>query len=204
VPGRSAPFAPSLRSLRLLFKGGNAEDAKTIPVSSYPRRRVSRAARSYFACRPGPRIRVRGDDGVDTNSLTLRSGASRRGSPLEAPRLQPLLRDGASAPPQDENEAVWNIVRLPLRVLCAFSAFFALTLQRWKRGGREDKPCIVLPAKAGIQGSPFLFCLPPWTPDHVRGDEIPANTHPHPEERSVSKGEPSGSTGLIAPPSRRR
>jgi hypothetical protein len=47
---------------------------------------------------------VRGDDVSDKCTLTLRSAASRRGSPLEAPDLQPLLRDGAITPPQDEGE----------------------------------------------------------------------------------------------------
>jgi hypothetical protein len=47
---------------------------------------------------------VRGDDVSHKRALTLRSVASRRGSPLEAPDLQPLLRDGAIAPPQDEGE----------------------------------------------------------------------------------------------------
>jgi len=41
----------------------------------------------------------------------------------EAQCLQPLLRDGAIAPPQDENEAVWKRVcqaaLRPLRLLCA-------------------------------------------------------------------------------------
>jgi len=46
---------------------------------------------------------VRGDDVSHKRALTLRSVASRRGSPLEAPHLQPLLRDSAIAPPQDEN-----------------------------------------------------------------------------------------------------
>ena len=46
---------------------------------------------------------VRGDDVSHKRALTLRSVASRRGSPLQAPDLQPLLRDGAIAPPQDEN-----------------------------------------------------------------------------------------------------
>ena len=114
---------------------------------------------------------------------------SRRVICLEAPDLQPLLRDGANAPPQDENGAVWNRVSQPLCALCAFSAFFAITLQRRRRGGRKDNPCLVLPAQAGIQGHRHQIHLPPWTPDQVRGDEIPANTHPHPEERSVSKGE---------------
>ena len=45
---------------------------------------------------------VRDDDVSDKCTLTLRSVASRRGSPLQAPDLQPLLRDGAIAPPQDE------------------------------------------------------------------------------------------------------
>ncbi len=45
---------------------------------------------------------VRGDDVSHKRALTLRSVASRRGSPLQAPDLQPLLRDGAIAP-QDEN-----------------------------------------------------------------------------------------------------
>ena len=112
----SASFAPSLRSLRLLFKGGNAEDAKTSPVSSYPRRRVSRATGTNPACRPESRITSGMAKFSQIRILTLRSGASRRGSLLEAPRLQPLLRDGASAPPQDENEAVWNIVCQPLFV----------------------------------------------------------------------------------------
>jgi len=57
----------------------------------------------------------------------------------------------------------------PLCVLCASSALFAINLEKRERGGREDNPCLVLPAKAGIQGSPFHCCLPPWTPDQGPG-----------------------------------
>jgi hypothetical protein len=46
---------------------------------------------------------VRGDDVSDKCTLTLRSAASQRVTFLKAPHLQPLLRDGATAPPQDEN-----------------------------------------------------------------------------------------------------
>ena len=46
------------------------------------------------------------DDGISRHILlTLRSVASRRVTFLKAPHLQPLLRDGATAPPQDENGA---------------------------------------------------------------------------------------------------
>jgi hypothetical protein len=62
----------------------------------------------------------------------------------------------------------------------------------------------VIFAQAGIQGHTHKPRLPPWLPDHVRDDGISRQMHPHPEERSVSKGEPSVSTGLTAPPSRRR
>jgi hypothetical protein len=81
---------------------------------------------------------VRGDDISDKCTLTLRSAASRRGSPLQAPPLQPLLRDGAIAPPQDENGT--------------------------------SRPVIF--AQAGIQGHTHKSSLPPWTPDHVRGDDV--------------------------------
>ena len=55
---------------------------------------------------PWTPVQVRGDDVSDKHALTLRSAASRRGSPLQAPHLQPLLRDGATAPPQDENGTI--------------------------------------------------------------------------------------------------
>ncbi len=95
-------------------------------VDLYPSSHSRRATGMDRTCRPGPRIDVRGD-GVGTNcTLTLRSAASRRVIFLQAPRLQVLLRDGANAPPQDENGAYgqkWNaMTHQPLSVLRAFSA----------------------------------------------------------------------------------
>jgi len=49
---------------------------------------------------------VRGDGALSKCLLTLRSEASRRVGPLKAPYLQPLLRDGALAPHQDENGTI--------------------------------------------------------------------------------------------------
>ncbi len=83
----------------------------------------------------------------------------------------------------------WNCVcqaaPRPLRLLCVLCDYSSKVGTR--RAQRQS--LYVLPAKAGIQGHRHQIHLPPWTPDQVRGDEIPANTHPHPEERSVSKGE---------------
>jgi len=55
--------------------------------------------------RLGPWIpdHVRDDEVLAKCILTLRSEASRRVCPLKALHLQPLLRDGAIAPPQDES-----------------------------------------------------------------------------------------------------
>jgi len=54
---------------------------------------------------------VRGDGALGKCLLTLRSEASRRVGPLKAPYLQPLLRDGALAPHQDENGTIWGTPR---------------------------------------------------------------------------------------------
>jgi len=120
VPGRSASFAPPLRSLRLLFKGGNAEDAKTFPVSSYPRRRVSRATGTKFPCCPGPRIR----SGVTMGQIQTHPHPEERSVSKGEPSVSTALTAPPSrrryAPPQDENGAVWNCVcqaaPLPLRI----------------------------------------------------------------------------------------
>ena len=69
---------------------------------------------------------VRDDDVLDKYTLTPRSAASRRVIFLQAPHLQSLLRDGAVAPPQDENGAegqTWNTIIH--QFLCALRVFFA-------------------------------------------------------------------------------
>jgi len=46
----------------------------------------------------------------------------------------------------------------------------------------------VMPAQAGIQGHTHQSRLPPWTPDHVRGDNIDngyADTAPPQDETCV-------------------
>ena len=126
-------------------------------------------ARLYnHTCRPGSRITSGTTVFRGKYPLTLRSAASRRVSPLKALHLQPLLRDGAIAPPQDENEAEGQtcnaITRHPLSVLRAFSALFAVNLYH-----------LVTPAQTGTLSHKHQSRLPPWTPDHDRGDDVSTN-----------------------------
>ena len=145
----SAPFAPSLRALRLTFT-----------FSSLPRRRASKATRTIRACRPGSRIR----SGM-TKMWNAKSAEKRRGrkdkywlvTPAKAgvqrhthkPSLPPWIPDHGG-----------DKKRGPLSVLRAFSAPFAVNLY-----------LLVSPAKAGVQGHTHKSSLPPWTPDQVRDDK---------------------------------
>ena len=57
-----------------------------------------------------------------------------------------------------------------------------------KRRGRKGKYKLVSPAKVGVQGRTHQTRFLPWIPDQVRDDEFLKHP-PHPEERSVSKGD---------------
>ncbi|MAO90669.1 MAG: hypothetical protein CMM78_02345 [Rhodospirillaceae bacterium] len=108
--------------------------------------------------------------GVTMGQIQTRAHPEERSvSKGEAPCLQPLLRDGATRLLRMRMGRFGVGCARPLCVLCASSALFAINLEKRERGGREDNPCLVLPAKAGIQGSPFHCCLPPWTPDQGPG-----------------------------------
>ena len=65
-----------------------------------------------------------------------------------------------SLPPWTPDQVRGDKKRGPLSVLRAFSARSAVTLY-----------LLVSPAKAGVQGYTHHSHLPPWIPDHVRGDE---------------------------------